>query len=320
MTVLHNQPKTNKKILLIEDNPGDARLVQELLKDIDGVSNELVWMDSLSKGIYMLTQDSFFMVFLDINLPDSFGINTYLTLGRHVHNLPVIILSGLNDETIALDAIRNGAQDYLVKDTLTSEILKRTIRYAIERQHAKSELQASEQRFREMIENAVDAVLIVDSDGMIQFMNPAAENLFGQSADEMIGTNFGFPASSGATAELEILKNGAPTIAQMRTNETFWEGKTVNMSVLRDISEQKKILAEREELIAKLEASLAEIKTLSGMLPICSYCKKIRNDKGYWNQLEEYIQENSTAQFSHGICPACAKEHFPDIDLYGNKK
>ena len=74
-----------------------------------------------------------------------------------------------------------------------------------------------------------------------------------------------------------------------------------------------------DELIVhkeKLEAALARIKTLGGMLPICSHCKKIRDDKGYWNQVESYIHEHTDAEFSHSICPDCAKKHYPDLDVY----
>ena len=66
----------------------------------------------------------------------------------------------------------------------------------------------------------------------------------------------------------------------------------------------------------KLEEALANIKTLRGLLPICMHCKKIRDEKGYWNQLEAYIYKHSDAQFSHSICQDCAKEHYPDLDLY----
>ncbi len=66
-----------------------------------------------------------------------------------------------------------------------------------------------------------------------------------------------------------------------------------------------------------LEAAIKQIKTLSGLLPICSHCKKIRDDKGYWNQIEGYIQSHSDAKFSHGICQECAKKHYPDMDIYG---
>ena len=75
---------------------------------------------------------------------------------------------------------------------------------------------------------------------------------------------------------------------------------------------------ERDRFIHKLEGALAKVKTLSGLLPICSSCKKIRDDKGYWNQIETYIREHSEAQFSHGICPECAKMLYPEI--YAVKK
>ncbi|MBI9093170.1 MAG: hypothetical protein JEZ12_28495 [Desulfobacterium sp.] len=68
----------------------------------------------------------------------------------------------------------------------------------------------------------------------------------------------------------------------------------------------------------ELEKAVDEIKTLKGILPICSYCKKIRDDKGYWNQIESYIHEHSEAEFSHSICQECAKTHYPDMDIYND--
>jgi len=73
------------------------------------------------------------------------------------------------------------------------------------------------------------------------------------------------------------------------------------------------IIMELSETVNSLQASLSELKTLRGILPICSYCKKIRDDHGYWNQVEEYISKNSDADFSHGICPSCVDKHFPEI-------
>ena len=66
----------------------------------------------------------------------------------------------------------------------------------------------------------------------------------------------------------------------------------------------------------KVEAALAKVRKLSGLLPICFYCKKIRDDTGYWNQIEAYIQEHSEAEFSHSICQECAKKYYPDMDIY----
>lgn len=77
--------------------------------------------------------------------------------------------------------------------------------------------------------------------------------------------------------------------------------------------ERQRVETERENLIMELKKALSEIKTLSGLLPICAHCKKIRNDEGYWEQIEGYIKEWSLAEFSHGICPECMNKYYPDI-------
>jgi len=104
---------------------------------------------------------------------------------------------------------------------------------------------------------------------------------------------------------------------------TFWVNTNINYTienglpvkariVAHDITERKKAEEEREKLISELKKALSDIKTLSGLLPICASCKKIRDDKGYWNQIESYIQSHSGAEFSHGICPDCAKKLYPE--------
>ena len=72
---------------------------------------------------------------------------------------------------------------------------------------------------------------------------------------------------------------------------------------------------ERDRLIVELKEALSRVKTLSGLLPICSHCKKIRDDKGYWNRIESYIQEHSGAEFSHSICEECAEKYYPGLNL-----
>ena len=80
-----------------------------------------------------------------------------------------------------------------------------------------------------------------------------------------------------------------------------------------DITERKRAELEREELIEDLKKALAEVKTLSGLLPICANCKKIRDDKGYWNQIEQYLYQHTGVEFSHGLCPDCRKELYGDL-------
>lgn len=92
----------------------------------------------------------------------------------------------------------------------------------------------------------------------------------------------------------------------METDEEGSSGKA-------DITERKRAELERENLIAQLQESLRRVKTLHGLLPICASCKRIRDDNGYWNQIEGYIRAHSDAEFSHGICPECARKLYPEF-------
>ena len=92
-----------------------------------------------------------------------------------------------------------------------------------------------------------------------------------------------------------------------------------NRELTARINSMARILSaerERDRLIIELQKALFQVKQLSGLLPICSYCKRIRDDEGYWNHLETYLSSHSDAMFSHCICQKCAEEHFPDLDLY----
>jgi hypothetical protein len=88
----------------------------------------------------------------------------------------------------------------------------------------------------------------------------------------------------------------------------------------KEIEQRKKIEKERDDLILELKKKISEVKTLRGLIPICSHCKKIRDDKGYWTILEQYLLDHSEAKLSHGICPECAEEYYPDMDLYGDEE
>ena len=89
---------------------------------------------------------------------------------------------------------------------------------------------------------------------------------------------------------------------------------------IEDVSERVQRERELEDHITELQATMKQVKTLKGLLPICSYCKNIRDDKGYWSRLEAYFGEHANVDFSHSICPACAKKHFPDMDLFEDEQ
>ena len=99
----------------------------------------------------------------------------------------------------------------------------------------------------------------------------------------------------------------------MRVVEIEWEREKALLASLRDITDRKKAEEEKIKLIGELQEAITKIKTLNGLLPICACCKKIRDDSGYWNQIEGYIEKHSTAEFSHGICPDCQKKLYSKV-------
>ncbi len=106
-------------------------------------------------------------------------------------------------------------------------------------------------------------------------------------------------------------KDGTIIYVEITARAFRYTGRLAELALVQDITERVLAEEERERLIRKLTEALARVKTLSGLLPICSSCKKIRDDEGYWNQIEVYIGEHSEAEFSHGICPPCVKKLFP---------
>jgi diguanylate cyclase (GGDEF)-like protein len=127
-------------VLVVEDNPGDARLIREMLAEADQDSFQVEHVSQLSAGLERLAHPGIKIVLLDLSLPDSHGLDTFTQLHIHALDIPVIILTGLDDETLGQIAVREGAQDYLVKGQVTSPALVRAIRFAMERQQLVVEL------------------------------------------------------------------------------------------------------------------------------------------------------------------------------------
>ncbi|HEY9601513.1 MAG TPA: hybrid sensor histidine kinase/response regulator [Allocoleopsis sp.] len=136
------------KILLVEDNPADADLLQELLADVDETQWQVVHVERLKDALQCLIDSQFDVVLLDLSLPDKQGVATVVQTYQAVPDLPILVLTGLNDRVIALEALREGAQDYLVKGKIDSDLLVRAIRYAIERTHTLKRLRQSEEQLQ----------------------------------------------------------------------------------------------------------------------------------------------------------------------------
>jgi PAS domain S-box-containing protein len=183
------------------------------------------------------------------------------------------------------------------------------------------------------INSTASGLIITDLNGTIRFANPSFCKMFDYSHDDIIDKN---AAELFATREVRTFsdviaisdiskddsqefivesKEGRSFIVEVTaSNVTSSSGELAGrMASFIDISKRKEIETDREKLISKLQDALNKIKTLRGIIPTCASCKKIRDDKGYWNQLESYIREHSEANFSHGICPECAERLYPDL-------
>lgn len=155
----------NIRAILIEDNPGDIRLIQEMLAEADPTACGVTVFTRLAEGRAAVEKGGCDVVLLDLTLPDSSGLDTLSRLNREVNAVAVIVLTGLDDELIAVEALRKGAQDYLVKDRMTPDVLLRSIRYAIERKRVEQALldreRALERQTRDLEEvNAALKVLL----------------------------------------------------------------------------------------------------------------------------------------------------------------
>ncbi|MGB9980531.1 response regulator [Methanobacterium sp.] len=146
---MHSKPI---KILLIEDNREDAIIIREMLKETLNISFELNHVDRLKTGFESLFNNPFDVLLLDLNLPDSWGFDTFIRTYDQAPELPIVIMSGFDDEDVAVKAVREGAQDYLIKGQIDGRLLARSISYAIERKETEKELMKSQKDLRELIE------------------------------------------------------------------------------------------------------------------------------------------------------------------------
>jgi PAS domain S-box-containing protein len=259
------------QILLVEDNPDDRELFQHHIQSIKSKEILLESCDLLSSALNRLTKGGVDAVFLDLSLPDSTGIDTFIKLHKLVPRIPIVILTGTDDDQLAVHALQLGAQDYLVKGNLDTNSLRRSIIYAIERQHgseASSWLEA-------VVQNSIDAIFGKSLENVILSWNKGAEKIYGYSASEMVGKKVDLllPADKpkDSLVILEKIKSGE-SVEQYETERRRKDGHIIQVSisaspiksgdgiitgvsvVTRDITKQKlteKMLKESDERLSR---------------------------------------------------------------------
>jgi len=276
------------KVLLIEDNPADVRLIREMLSEAGGASFQLDFSSRLATGLEVLAQGNTDLVLLDMGLPDSSGWDTFASVQARAAELPVILLTGTDDIALATGAVKRGAQDYLVKQHLSGELLIRSIYYALERKRAETALRSSEEKYHLLADNTLDCIWQMNLNFEFHYVNPSIFQLLGFTPEEWVGSslsdhcspeNMEFmvglvkevlqkgPEPAGRTFETQLLhKNGDSIDVEITAKILFDDsGKPAGMQgTTRNITERR----QAEERIGHLNVVLRSIRDVNQLIMI----------------------------------------------------
>lgn len=231
------------KVLLIEDDPDDVALITHYLTDPrDGGAFSVRAADRLSTGCKLLGQEPFDAVILDLVLPGGSGIEAFNKVREVRPDVPIVVLTGMRDEQLALTAVRMGAQDYLLKGTIDERVLKRAVRYSIERANLLAKVEY-------LLAKDLDGKVVVDAGGHVRYANPAAEQLLGHKARELMGRPFVYPLPRVEAAEINVqLARDPERIAEIRVAEIEWNGQPARLATIRDVTEVRRVEQLKNEI------------------------------------------------------------------------
>jgi two-component system cell cycle sensor histidine kinase/response regulator CckA len=325
------------RILMIEDSEDDAFLVVDDLKR-HGFSPTYERVDTPAMLSAALKKQEWDVIISDYSMPSFNGRDALKQVKDTGLDIPFISVSGTLGEERAVEMMRAGAHDYIMKDSLTrlAAAVQREIAAASARRE-KKRMQKSAAHLAALVESSDDAIISETMEGVIVSWNKAAERIYGYTAEEVIGQHISILAPPNRPNELENTLQriimGGESFARVETFRVRKDGTLVEVSVTisairdtsgktigastiaRDITERRREEAERLRLIQDLTEALAHTKTLQSLLPICASCKKIRDDKGYWQQVEVYFHKHSGMDFTHGLCPECSDRLYPEFSL-----
>ena len=268
------------KVLLVEDNPGDADLVTERLQEAKGLRFGIAHEQSLGEAARRAENERFDVVLLDLGLPDSQQMDTLARMTQVCSEVPIVVLTGLNDEEAGLAAVRNGAQDYLLKNSVNSNLLVRCVSYAIERKQAERSLRALQERLAGIVSTAVDAIITIDEHQIVILFSAAAEQMFLCPADQAIGKPLdqfmphrfraGHPGHIRAFGQTQVAaRRRSARLTGLRSDGTEFpietgisqvmvNGGKLFTAIVRDISERERAAEEIRQLNADLEQRVVD--------------------------------------------------------------
>ena len=246
-------------------------------------------------------------------------------------------LSVLDRKPRTLNAGQRESLRALARQVVAQLELRRSIaelkRAATERSRAQADLRKSEQRFQDFMDNSPTAAFIKDDYGRFLYVNRQLAEAFSRPASEWLGRTVQELFSNEVARDLEendlsVFNQGSGHVFEEAAPDAsgatrYWlshkfllhdgAGSPQLGGIAFDITERKRAEHERERLVADLQEALAQVKTLKGFLPICASCKNIRDDEGYWQQIESYLCDHADVEFTHGICPACLEKLYPEF-------
>jgi two-component system, OmpR family, response regulator VanR len=266
------------EILIVEDSPTQALCLEGALEE---AGYNVSMARNGHEALEYLKEHRPTLIVSDIVMPgmDGYELCRLVKADKELENTPVLLVTSLSDPADILKGLQCGADNFITKPYQERELLSR-IQYLLVNR---------ELRRRSAAGLGVEIFFA----GRKHFLT--AERM--QIIDMLISS-----FETAVTHKLEV----------DRVNRQLTQ---LNEQLVQEVAERKKSEQEKEQLIVELQQALAEVKKLSGLLPICASCKRIRDDQGYWQQIEGYISEHSEADFSHGICPKCAKELYPELNL-----
>jgi len=319
------------RILVIDDDANFRKTLVDILR-VKGYEPNAV--PNGTEGLAFLAGQAVELAIVDLDLPDISGIEVLTRLKACYPHVEAIILTGNATVDTAMEALNRHAFSYLLKP-YDIEFLLLTIRRAIEKQQAESALRDNELRLKVLLDSLPSGVIMVDpATHTIVDVNSSAVSMIGAAREEIVGrvchrfvctaeegkcpvTDLGLAVES---SDRELVSASGERIAVVKSVVAMkFNGREYLVENFIDVTERKRLEQERESLILALQEALNKVKTLSGLIPICASCKKIRDDKGYWNQLEVYISNHSDVLFSHGYCPDCAAQLYEELELLKKK-